>query len=230
MASAVHGLSPLGPVAQLRAGRLTRRLVQLLVGLVLFGATMALMVRAGLGLAPWDVLTFGIMNFVPLSFGTITVLMSVVVLLAWIPLRQAPGLGTIANALIVGVAADATLRILPAPETLPVQIGLLVTGIVGNGIAGALYIGAQLGPGPRDGLMTGLARRTGRSLRLVRTAIEVSVVAAGFALGGPVGIGTLLYALSIGPLVQVCLPRVLVALPGPDVHGQGPRNADAARV
>lgn len=199
-------LAHLGPIAQLRAGGLGRRIPQLLIGLVAFGATIALMIRAGLGLAPWDVLTYGIMRFVPLSFGTITIIMSGLVLLAWIPLRQAPGLGTLLNAVVVGLAADATLAVLATPDALWLQVVFLIVGIVGNGVAGAIYIGAQLGPGPRDGLMTGLARRTGRSIRLVRTIIEVTVLVLGVALGGPLGVGTLAYALLVGPVVHACLP------------------------
>lgn len=199
-------LANLGPIAQLGAGGLARRLPQLIVGLILFGATIALTIRAGLGLAPWDVLTYGIKRFVPLSFGTITIIVSVIVLLAWIPLRQAPGLGTLLNAVLVGVAADATLAAVPAPTALWQQVVFLAVGIVGNGIAGAIYIGAQLGPGPRDGLMTGLARVTGKSIRLVRTSIEVTVLLLGVALGGPIGVGTLAYAFLVGPVVHAFLP------------------------
>lgn len=182
-----------------------RRLVQLFVGLVLYGATMGLMVRSGLGLNPWDVLHEGLSGLSGLTFGTVTVLVGVLVLLAWIPLRQRPGLGTIANVFVIGVAVDATLWLLPEPEHLAVRIAYLVLGIVGNGVAGGLYIGAGLGPGPRDGLMTGLVRRTGRSVRLVRTSLELAVLATGWAIGGTVGLGTVLYALTIGPIVQVSL-------------------------
>ncbi len=148
----------------------------------------------------------------PLTFGTVVILTGLVVLLLWIPLRQAPGLGTVANVVVIGVASDVTLVLLERPEGLATRSLLLVAGIVLNGLAGALYIGAQLGPGPRDGLMTGLVRRTGWSVRLVRTALEVAVLTVGFVLGGTVGLGTVLYALAIGPLLQLFLPRVVVDL------------------
>lgn len=205
-------LSDLGPRAQLRAGRLPRRLGQLLVGLVLYGVSMAMMIRGALGLDPWDVLHYGLINHLPLSFGAVVTIVSFVVLLAWIPLRQAPGLGTIANVLIIGVTSDATLTVLAGPSELWLRAVLLVLGIVLNGLASAMYIGAQLGPGPRDGLMTGISRRSGLSIRLVRTVQEVTVVGIGFALGGSVGIGTVLYALSIGFLVQRFLPLLVVHL------------------
>lgn len=199
-------LAVLGPLEQLRAPRLPRRLIQLFIGLVLYGVTMGCLVRAQLGLDPWDVLHAGIAKHTSLSFGTTVIVVGVIVLLAWIPIRQMPGLGTVANAVVVGLAADATLGVLHAPDSLVPRVLLLIVGIVGNAFAGALYIGSQLGPGPRDGLMTGLARRTGRSIRLVRTLLEVSVLATGFLLGGAVGVGTVLYALSIGPLVGWMLP------------------------
>jgi uncharacterized membrane protein YczE len=205
-------LTALSPRAQLRAGRLPRRLTQLMVGLVLYGVSMAMMLRGGLGLDPWDVFHFGVADGLPLTFGTVVILTGVAVLLLWIPLRQAPGVGTVANALVVGLATDAALLLLAAPEALAAQVGLMVAGVVLNGLATALYIGAQLGPGPRDGLMTGLVRRTGWSVRGVRTSIEVTVVAVGWGLGGVVGIGTVLYALAIGPLVQLMLPPLIVSL------------------
>ncbi|MDX6326946.1 MAG: hypothetical protein QOK15_3300 [Nocardioidaceae bacterium] len=206
------GLADLGPVAQLRAGQLTRRLPQLLLGLVLYGVSLALMVRGNLGLAPWDVLHSGLIRYVPITFGQAVVLMSFVVLLAWIPLREMPGIGTLANALVVGFSADGTLAVLDAPDGIVLRIALMVGGVLLCGLAGALYIGAQLGRGPRDGLMTGLARRTGRSLRTVRTAIEVTVVLTGLLLGGTIGLGTVLYALAIGPLTQLWLPSFTVDL------------------
>lgn len=193
-----------------------RRLLQLLVGLVLYGATMALMVRSGLGLDPWDVLHEGVADLVGLSFGTVTIIVGALVLLAWIPLRQRPGVGTVANVIVIGIAADATLWLLPEPEQLAWRIAYLVVGIVGNGVAGGMYIGAGLGPGPRDGLMTGLVRRTGRSVRLVRTSLELTVLATGWLIGGTVGVGTVLYALAIGPIVQVTLPLFMVDRPGPE--------------
>jgi len=206
------GLTDLGPIAQLRAGRLGRRLPQLYVGLVLYGVSLAMMVRADLGLAPWDVLHSGLIRHVPITLGQAVVVMSFVVLVAWIPLRETPGLGTISNALVVGFSADGTLALLDRPDGLPARVALMVGGVVLCGIASALYIGAQLGRGPRDGLMTGLHRRTGRSLRLVRTALEVAVVLVGLLLGGVAGIGTVLYALAIGPLTQLMLPAFTVDL------------------
>ena len=203
-------LAPMTPMQQLRAGRLVHRRVQLNVGLVLFGVSMAGMVRANLGLEPWGVLHWGLTRHIPLAYGAMSIVVSFVVLLLWIPLRQWPGLGTVLNAIVIGVAIDATLAVTHTPDSLAARLAVLVVSIVGNGIAGALYIGSQLGPGPRDGLMTGLARRTGRSIRLVRTSLEVTVVALGWLLGGTVGIGTVLYALGIGPVVQVFLPMLTV--------------------
>jgi uncharacterized membrane protein YczE len=171
-------------------------------------------VRSGLGLDPWDVFHYGIAQHLQLSFGTIVIIVGALVLVAWIPLRQWPGLGTITNVFVIGLATDATLALLGRPDALAARIALLVGGVALNGLAGALYIGSQFGPGPRDGLMTGLVRRTGRSIRLVRTSIEVTVLVVGWLLGGVVGLGTVLYAVSIGPLVQLFLPLVTVALPG----------------
>ncbi|MGB3764230.1 MAG: hypothetical protein WA966_13535 [Ornithinimicrobium sp.] len=205
-------LANLGPMQQLRAGRLARRLMQLAVGLFLYGASMALVIRASLGLIPWDVLSVGLIQHVPMSFGSMTILVSIVVLLIWIPLRQRPGLGTIANAFLVGLSADLTLALTPDLDSLTVRLPLLLGAIALNGLATALYVGAQLGPGPRDGLMTGLARVSGLSIRVVRTALEVSVVLVGFTLGGTAGLGTVLYALAIGPLTQAMLPRFTVEL------------------
>ena len=207
-------LVDLGPVAQLRAGRLVERLVRLFAGLVAYGVSLALMVRGDLGLAPWDVLHSGLIRHVPLTLGQAVVVMSFVVLLLWIPLREMPGIGTIANALVVGFSADATLALLDSPDAFAARAGLMVGGVLLCGFASALYIGAQLGRGPRDGLMTGLSRRTGWSLRLVRTGLEVAVVLIGLALGGVLGVGTVLYALAIGPLAQLMLPWCTVELPG----------------
>jgi uncharacterized membrane protein YczE len=210
-------LLDLGPVAQLRAGRLGRRLPQLVVGLLLYGASLAMMVRGALGLAPWDVLHSGFIRHVPMTIGQAVVLLSFVVLLLWIPLREKPGIGTVANAVLVGLAADATLAVLAEPDSVVLRVGLLVGGLVLNGLATALYIGSQLGRGPRDGLMTGLARRTGLSLRLVRTALEVTVVVIGLLLGGALGLGTVVYALAIGPLAQLMLPWWTVEVAAPQV-------------
>jgi uncharacterized membrane protein YczE len=206
IATAPIGLTDLGPIAQLRAGRLGRRLPQLYVGLVAYGVSLGMMVRGDLGLAPWDVLHSGLIRYVPITLGQAVVVMSFVVLLLWIPLREKPGLGTISNALVVGFSADATLALLDPPDSMALRIALMVGGIVLCGLASAMYIGAQFGRGPRDGLMTGLARRSGRSLRLVRTGIEVTVVVIGLLLGGTLGLGTVLYALAIGPLTQLWLP------------------------
>ncbi len=203
-------ISNLGPVRQLRAGRLPRRLVQLFAGLVLFGFSIALMIRGGLGVAPWDVLTLGLARWVPLSFGQITIALSFVVLLLWVPVGERPGVGTIANAFVIGLAVDASLVHLPTVDDWLGRTALMLAGVVLNGLAGAIYIGAQLGRGPRDGLMTGLARRTGRSLRLVRTLIEVAVLGLGLALGGTAGFGTAVFALAVGPLTQFFLPWTLV--------------------
>jgi uncharacterized membrane protein YczE len=212
IATASPGLTDLGPVAQLRAGRLGRRLPQLYVGLVLYGVSLAMMVRGDLGLAPWDVLHSGLIRHVPVTLGQAVVVMSFVVLVLWIPLRETPGLGTISNALVVGFSADATLALLDRPDGLAFRGGLMVGGVLLCGLASAMYIGAQLGRGPRDGLMTGLHRRTGLSLRLVRTGIEVVVVLVGLTLGGVLGLGTVLYALAIGPLTQLWLPAWTVEL------------------
>ncbi len=209
------GLLDLGPIAQLRAGRLVRRLPQLFVGLVLYGASLAFMVRGAVGLAPWDVLHSGLIRHVPLTLGQAVVVMSFVVLVLWIPLREMPGLGTISNALVVGFSADGTLLLLDRPDSLVLRIILMIGGVLVCGLATALYIGAQLGRGPRDGLMTGLSRRTGLSIRLVRTGLEIAVVLIGLALGGVLGVGTVVYALAIGPVTQMLMPYFLVQLTPP---------------
>ncbi|MEV7124163.1 YczE/YyaS/YitT family protein [Kitasatospora griseola] len=189
---------------------LPRRLLRLAAGLVLYGVSMALVLRSSLGGNPWDVFHQGLARHLGLSVGTWVTLVGLLVLLLWIPLRQKPGIGTVGNVAVLGVAMDATLALLPHPHALAARVPLLATGIVLNAVATGLYIGARLGPGPRDGLMTGLHRRTGRSVRLIRTAIEVTVLAAGIALGGTFGVGTVAYALAIGPLVQFFLPRLTV--------------------
>ncbi|GMA20685.1 hypothetical protein MM440_09290 [Arsenicicoccus piscis] len=209
-------LATLGPIEQLRAGRLPRRLVQLFVGLTLYGISLGMFVRAELGLDPWDVLHVGLTHHTPLTFGQVVIAAGIAVLLLWWPLRQLPGLGTVANAVWIGVAADATLALLDRPDALATRFALLIGAVLVNGVATGMYIGAQLGPGPRDGLMTGLARRTGWSIRLVRTSIEVTVLALGWLLGGTVGLGTVLYAVAIGPLAQLFLPFFVVELPTPD--------------
>jgi uncharacterized membrane protein YczE len=200
---------------QLRAGRLGRRLPQLYAGLFGYGFSMAMMIKASLGLDPWDVLHQGLTRYLPVSFGTVTIIIGAIVLLLWIPLRQWPGLGTVSNVLVIGLAADFGLWVLPEPQSLAARIAFLVVAVVANGLAGAAYIGSHFGPGPRDGLMTGLVARTGGSVRLIRTGIEVTVLAIGFMLGGTVGVGTVLYAIAIGPLVQFFLPLVSVRLSPP---------------
>jgi uncharacterized membrane protein YczE len=185
---------------------MTRRVAQLLVGLVLYGVSLALVLRAGLGLAPWDVLHQGLAGITGASVGQMVIAISFVVLLAWIPIRERPGIGTLANAVLVGVFVDLTLGVVGDADGWAARGGLLVSGVLLNGLATALYIGASLGPGPRDGLMTGLVRRSGRSVRVVRTGIEVGVLSLGWLLGGTVGVGTLLYALAIGPIAHALLP------------------------
>lgn len=180
------------------------RFVQLIAGLVLFGASLALLVRSRLGLDPWDVFHQGLSVTTGLTIGTCTIAAGVVVLLLWIPLRQRPGAGTVANVVLVGLALDAVLALIPETDDLALRWTYLVGGIIVNGIATGAYIGAGLGPGPRDGLMVGLTR----SIRVVRTAIEVSVLVVGWLLGGTVGVGTLLYALTIGPIVHRTLPAL----------------------
>ncbi|WP_158846968.1 membrane protein YczE [Saccharothrix deserti] len=185
-----------------------RRVPQLLAGLWLYGASMALQIRATLGLDPWDVLHEGLTKITGLSFGTITAVVGALVLLCWIPLRQKPGVGTVSNVIVIAVAVDVSLAVLPNPTELLPRILFLTAGIVLNGLAAAVYIGARLGPGPRDGLTTGFCARTGTSLRLVRTVVELTVLAGGWLLGGTIGVGTVLYAVTIGPLTQAFLPLV----------------------
>ena len=204
---------------------MTRRLLQLFIGLLLYGASMALMLRAALGLDPWDVFHQGLATQADLSIGKVVNLVGLAVLLLWIPLKQRPGIGTVANVILIGTAMDLTLSVLPAIEGLALQVAALLFSVVANGIAGALYIGAGLGPGPRDGLMTGLARRTGWSLRLVRTGIELTVLGFGWLLGGTVGVGTLLYAFTIGPLVQIFLPMVTIRDPKSNTQETTPVKA-----
>ncbi|MCX0242734.1 membrane protein YczE [Streptomyces drozdowiczii] len=198
---------------------LTRRLVQLYAGLALYGASSALLVVAGLGLEPWGVLHQGLAERTGISIGVVSIIIGAIVLLLWIPLRQRPGLGTVSNVFAVGIAMDGTLALVPEAHGPMARAGVMAAGIVLNGAATGLYISARFGPGPRDGLMTGLHRRTGRSIRLVRTAIEIAVVVTGFLLGGSLGIGTVLYALAIGPLAQVFL-RVF-AIPGESAPSAG---------
>ena len=194
--------------------RAVRRLTHLFVGLTLYGASSALMVRAGLGMEPWGVLHQGLAGRTGLSIGVVSIVVGAVVLLLWIPIRQRPGFGTVSNVFAVGLAMDGTLALVPDVRGLAARIAVLAAGIALNGVATGLYISARFGPGPRDGLMTGLHRLTGRSIRLVRTAIEVAVVATGFLLGGSLGAGTVLYALAIGPLAQFFLRAFALPAPG----------------
>ncbi len=185
---------------------MTRRLIQLFLGLALYGLSIGLMVRSGLGLNPWDVFHQGLSQLTGLGLGTIIIIIGAVVLLLWVPLRQRPGIGTISNVFLIGFGADVSLWLIPDAHSLPLAWAMLLGGIFLNGVAGGAYIGAGLGPGPRDGLMTGLVRRTGKSVRLIRTGIEVVVVAVGWLLGGTLGLGTVIYALAIGPIVHRMLP------------------------
>ena len=194
-----------------------RRLIQLFVGLGLYGFSIALIVRADLGLDPWDVLNQGVFERFAepfgVSFGLVVNLIGLAVLLLWIPLRQMPGIGTVANVLVIGTIANVGLQWIPADLPLIIRASLLLAGIVLTGVASGAYIGAGLGPGPRDGLMTGIVRITGWPVKWVRTAIEIAVVAVGWMLGGSIGLGTILYALSIGPLVHIFLPMFTIRKP-----------------
>jgi uncharacterized membrane protein YczE len=192
--------------------RRVRRTAQLLAGLVLYGATAAMMVLGGLGLDPWDVLHQGLSRTLGLGIGTWAILASFVVLLGWLPLRQRLGVGTVANAVLVGVVIDVVLAVFDPPHALWARIALMTGGVVGNGVATGFYIGAGLGPGARDGLTTGIAAR-GHSIRAVRTAIEATVLGTGFLLGGTVGIGTVLYAVAIGPITHRTIPALALASP-----------------
>jgi uncharacterized membrane protein YczE len=182
-----------------------------------YGLSISLMVRAGLGLDPWDVFHQGLAGHTGMTIGVATAVVGVAVLLAWIPLRNRPGVGTVANVIVIAVTVDVGLAVLPAPVSMPVRIGWMVTAVLLNAFSTVLYVGAGLGPGPRDGLMTGLVARTGLSVRLVRTAIEVTVLTVGWLLGGTVGVGTVVYAFGIGPLVQMFVrltPKRLLAVSG----------------
>lgn len=183
-----------------------RRLLQLFIGLTLYGVSTAMFVRADLGADPWNVFHLGVANLLSMNIGVVIITVGVLVLLAWIPLRQRPGFGTLSNVIMIGLAADVALLVIPGFESLMARSGLLVSAVILNALATALYIGAGFGAGPRDGLMTGIHARTGWPVRRIRTAIEVLVLLIGWLLGGTVGFGTVLYALAIGPLIQICLP------------------------
>ncbi|MBO0979178.1 YitT family protein [Microbacterium sp. SD291] len=192
------------------AGRrdITERVIQLLVGLFLYGVALGLMVRGGIGVAPWDVLSLGVSGTTGIGYGMVTNLVAVVVLLLWIPLRQRLGLGTVLNAMLIGPSADLTLWLLPPAPSVWLGAPLFLLGLVLLAFATGLYIAADFGPGPRDGLMTGLVARTGWPVWIVRTLIEGSVLVIGFLLGGPVGVGTVLFAFGVGPLIGWFLPAV----------------------
>lgn len=209
------GLANLGPIAQLRAGRLPERLARLLAGLWLYGVSNALLMQSTLGGSPWVVFHQGASRHLPWSLGMIMVTVAVAVLLLWIPLRQMPGLGTLANTFLLGPFTDFNLHLLDAPESLPLRCAYLIGGVAMCGLATALYVGAQLGTGPRDGLMTGFARRTGWSIRRVRTSIEIVVLACGVALGGVAGVGTLVFALCVGPITQFFMRYLVLRLEVP---------------
>jgi uncharacterized membrane protein YczE len=187
-----------------------RRLLQLYVGLILFGVSTALMVRSDFGLNPWDVFHQGVADRTAVSLGTVVIVTGFVVLLLWIPLRQRPGLGTVSNIIVIGLTADLALWLMPDINSLPLRAALLAAGIILNGAATAAYIGARFGTGPRDGLMIGLATRARFSIRTVRTSIELTVLAIGWLLGGTVDLGTVLYAIAIGPIVHVMLPLLAI--------------------
>ena len=190
--------------------RLKRRMVQLMVGLVLFGVGIGLMLQSELGVPPWDVLHQGLARRFGLTVGIWSVIVSVAVLVLWLPLRQPYGLGTLLNAVIIGVVIDITAIVFPTANSTEVAWVMLLGGILLIGVASGLYIGANLGPGPRDGLMTGIAKR-GPSIRLTRAVIEITVLTVGWILGGRFGIGTIVFALAIGPLVQYFLPRLAIS-------------------
>ncbi len=197
------------PLAPLPADRRTRRFVQLAAGLILYGVTASMLVLARLGLDPWDVLHQGLAHTFGLGIGTWAIIVSVLVLLAWWPLRQRPGVGTVANALTVGLVIDVVLALAHSPHATWARVALLIGGVAGNGVATGLYIGAGLGPGPRDGVSTAIAGR-GYSMRVVRTSIEAMVLLVGFLLGGTVGIGTVVYAASIGLITHHTIPWLMI--------------------
>src|SRR6478609_3958571 len=206
------------------------RLAQLYAGLVLYGISSSLLVLANLGLDPWDVFHQGLSKTFGLAIGTWAIIVGVVVLLLWIPLRQRPGLGTVSNVVLVGLTMNVVLGHVHPPHLLSVRIAFLLLGVLLNGIATGAYIGAGLGPGPRDGLMTGLAAR-GHSIRVVRTVLEVAVLAGGWVLGGTVGIGTVVYALAIGPLAHIFIPLLRIDEPrDPGSRPARPRGVARARI
>jgi uncharacterized membrane protein YczE len=201
---------------------LARRIAQLLIGLVLYGIAVALMLRGAIGVEPWTVLSQGVARHLPLSIGTLTVAIGALVLLAWIPLKQRPGIGTVANVILLGPAIDLGLLIVPPVEPLLPRIAIFAGGLLLLAVASGLYIGARFGPGPRDGLMTGLVARTGRPIWMIRTGLEVTVLAIGWLLGGTVGLGTVAFAVLIGPLCDITIPLLRV----PEPTGTAPGALD----
>lgn len=195
---------------QLAADRLPRRLAQMMVGLTGFGLSLAMLLRSGLGGAPWDVLHAALAERLGATVGTMSITVSFVLLLVWIPLRERLGIGTLSNAIWVGVSIDIGMWLLPEARSLPAALALMLLGVLVNGISAAVYIGAQLGAGARDGLMTGLGRVLSRPVGPVRIALEVIVLVSGWLLGGPLGFGTVVYAIALGPVIQLVLPRVLI--------------------
>jgi uncharacterized membrane protein YczE len=204
---------------QLGVDRLPRRIVQMMLGLTGFGLSLAMLLRSGLGGAPWDVLHAALAERSGASVGTMSIAVSFVLLLIWIPLRERIGIGTVSNAIWVGVSIDLGMWLLPAAQSLPAALALMLMGVLINGVSGAVYIGAQLGAGARDGLMTGLGRVLSRPVGPVRIALEVIVLVSGWLLGGPLGLGTVVYAIALGPVIQLALPRVLI--PVRSVRGEG---------
>lgn len=208
---------------QLGVDRLGRRLVQMMIGLTGFGLSLAMLLRSGLGGAPWDVFHAALAERLGATVGSMSIAVSFVLLLLWIPLRERLGIGTVANAIWVGVSIDLGMLILPEARSLPVAIALMLLGVVVNGISGAVYIGAQLGAGARDGLMTALSRVLSRPVGPVRIVLEVIVLVTGWLLGGPLGLGTVVYAIALGPVIQLALPHVLI--PVRSVRGREPGPA-----
>ena len=218
-----HRLDNLSLRDQLGVDRLARRLVQMMIGLTGFGLSLAMLLRSGLGGAPWDVFHAALAERLGATVGSMSIAVSFVLLLLWIPLRERLGIGTVANAIWVWVSIDLGMLILPEASSLPVAIALMLLGVVVNGISGAVYIGAQLGAGARDGLMTALSRVLSRPVGPVRIVLEVIVLVTGWLLGGPLGLGTVVYAIALGPVIQLVLPHVLI--PVRSVPGREPGAA-----
>lgn len=195
---------------QLRVDRLPLRLLHMMAGLTGFGLSLALLLRSGLGGAPWDVLHAALADRLGTSVGTVSIAVSFVVLIAFVALGERVGIGTIANAIWVGLSIDLGMALIPEAQNLPAALLMMATGVVINGITAAMYIGAQLGPGPRDGLMTGLSRILARPVGPIRIALEIVVLGSGWLLGGPVGLGTVAYAVGLGPVIQQALPWVTI--------------------